>query len=329
MENLTYKYIDECISKYMSRDTNLMNSLPLREKYLFFINFLKSHTQNVYERSYFYQLDMMYLQFVVFNNTVTYLKVNYPTYNPETYFTINIIAFQKKLIYYLIYIISILCDYNQTDSIIINICCDPETFAAHNDEIAEIREIVEYLKTLGTEEILNSKSKNTYNFSTFLSNNGPLITLIDKFMEVSSYKEIDAFEYYYFIYKIHLFLSNQNIKINYIVINDILAKGIGMKRGIINYHNYLIGKKLEYEKFSSLVLDDNITHIIKPVYSEERGALNTIVYLSEESESDFECGESLGSPSTVKTNFLNNKIDIGGMEFSPIQPIDTIHDQNL
>lgn len=300
MENLTYKYIDNCISEYMGYER--YKSLAPNEKYGAFIQFLKAHTQNVYSKSFIYNLKLNSLEFTNYSNINDFVSFNYNNYYSETKFTINIIAFQKKLIYYLIYIVSILCDYNEKDSIIVNICSDTETFNEHLTELQEIKKMMAHFISLGNPN--DFPSKYTYKFNEMLNDNGPLITLIDRFIVISSYKETEILEYYYFIYKIMVYLSNT--KINSLVINDELSKGIGMKRGIINYHNKCVGEILNDINFSSLVLDDNITHIIKPIYSDSDSTIDTPVYLSEDSETKIQCGMKLDKPTPTKSHFLNN-----------------------
>lgn len=306
MQNPTYNYIDRCISTYMGSDPNYMGTLNLNpeNKYNAFITFIKTHTQRIYEKSHLYNLNLLDLQFETFQNIDSYLVNNYSNYNPSNTFTINIIAFQKKLIYYLIYIVSILCNHSETDNIIINLCCDIETYQAHTQELEIIK------------AFLNGYHFESGNdFSVLLNNNGPLITLIDELMKVSKNlelnRDLDKHEYVNFFYQIISYLRKPNIKINYIIINDSLAKGIGMKRGIINYHNYCVGKRLGNTEFSSLVLDDNITHIIKPIYGKTKTTqkFDEPLYLSEDSEMSIPCGTNLAlGDRTPKSAFQDNKV---------------------
>ena len=217
-----------------------------------------------------------------------YFTDNYDKSSSSISYTINIIAFQKKYIYYLIYIASILIDYNEdeytNDNIVINICCDNETYEKHLSDHIKYTDSIHDTSAQGYIFKINKN---------LLSGQGPLIRMIDHLYDITNDKDDSLFKQFY--KTLILFLKDNKITINYIVIDNYLAKGIGLKRGIINYHNYLVGKEFNNDDYVSLVVDDNITHIVKNTISDTLDDFNNSIYFMDDSDSEteFPCSETL------------------------------------
>lgn len=338
--NLVYEYIGDRINSYMGEGFNLLEQKS--SPYEKFNEFMAKYTQDVYNTSCCLVVNILGEEKLkessilenTQNNFKEYIEVNYQDYNfdnPD--YTINIIAFDKKLVYYLMYIRSILATYSD-EKVIFNICIDSQTYDAHVKEFNEYNINSEYSKHLYSHQTLNyDENDNTTIFD------GPLITLVDKYFDLSKNNTSPD----NFISGLINFLKQPNIIINYIVIKDSFGKGIGMKRGIINYHNFKVGsiiikkildnvdpnlksgspnfkfiKKYKLDKsnqfvngsFMTLVLDDNITHIIKLMLTTSDGSVDSPVYIDESSETDIECGAIEISSNTRLFTAIDKQINI-------------------
>jgi len=234
-----------------------------------------------------------------------YMSINYDNYNKLNKFsilTISIIAFKKNLLYYLIYIASILCkkpkkedEREVSEKIVILLCSDHNTCDGFLTNLSDLNTAA----SAATNKNISLYSG--HGIINPLDNEGPLIQLLNKLPTT------DILNYNNFIYSLFLFLEERDVNINLLSISSQLGSTVGMKRAMINQFHCNIAYKLEDTDFYSSIIDDNISDIIKPILGIIEGK-NLIhpSYVHENDEIFIPCSVKISDPLSQekKTEFV-------------------------